>query len=202
VCSSDLEKAKKLRCNLVIVHHGLFWKPNKELKRILNKRVNFMKKNKMSLYAAHLPLDKHIKYGNNSNILMSLGVEPRGLIDEVGYIGYFKKQRTVDSVSKEVEKKLITKNRVWRFGKSRVRKIAVVSGSGGSAIREAIEKNVDLLIVGEASHSAYLRAKDGKLNMILAGHYKTETGGVKVVGNLLEKKFNLKTIFIDNPTGM
>jgi dinuclear metal center YbgI/SA1388 family protein len=202
-CMDVFEKARKLRCNLVIVHHGMFWKGSKELPKMLSKKVNFLKKNRISLYAAHLPLDKHLKCGNNSNILISLGVKPERLFDEVGYLGHLKKYRTVDSISKEIEKKLDTKNKVWKFGKNRIRKIAVVSGyGGGSGVFEAIEKKVDLLVVGEASHGSYLRAKDGKLNMILAGHYKTETLGVKKVGQLLEQKFNIKTVFIDNPTGM
>ena len=200
-CMETFVKAKKLNCDLVIVHHGLFWKKRKDIAGLTKNSVNFLKKNKISVYAAHLPLDKHSKYGNNVMLFKMLNTKPKEIYDEVGYLGYLK-QRNLDSISKELEKKLKTKNRIWRFGKTRIKKIAIVSGYGGRSIDEAVKKKVDLLIVGEVSHNSYLRAKEGKLSMIIAGHYKTETLGVKEVGKLLEKKFNLKTVFIDNPTGM
>lgn len=201
-CMDIFEKAKKLGCELIIVHHGIFWKKYKEYTDLIKRKVRFLKKNKVSVYAAHLPLDKHFKYGNNSNLFRMLNVEPKELFGGVGYLGYFENPRSVDSVTKEFEKKLKTRCKVWKFGKTRIKKIAIVSGYGASEIPEAIKKKVDLFIVGEASHGSYLRAKDGKLSMIIAGHYKTETVGVKALGPLLEKKFKLKTVFIDNPTGM
>jgi dinuclear metal center YbgI/SA1388 family protein len=201
-CMDVFEKAKKLRCDLIIIHHGIFWKKDKDYTSLIKKKVSFLKKNKVSLYAAHLPLDKHFKYGNNSNLFRMLNIEPKELFGGVGYLGYFKKVRSIDSIVKELENKLKTKCKVWKFGKTDIKKIAIVSGYGASEIPEAIKKKVDLFIVGEASHGSYLRAKDGKLSMIIAGHYKTETVGVKEVGKLLEKKFNVKTVFIDNPTGM
>jgi dinuclear metal center YbgI/SA1388 family protein len=202
-CMDVFEKAKKLKCDLVIVHHGLFWKKQqKDMIFLIKKKVEFLKKNKISVYAAHLPLDKHLKHGNNSNLLRMLNVRPKEIFGEVGYLGYFEKYREVNSIVKELERKLKTKCKVWKFGKAKIKKIAIVSGYGATSIAEAVKKNVDLFIVGEASHGSYLSAKDGKLSMIIAGHYKTETFGVKALGNLLEKKFNLKTVFIDNPTGM
>ena len=46
-CMDVFEKAKKLRCNLVVVHHGLFWKNWKDVSDITKKRINFLKKNKI-----------------------------------------------------------------------------------------------------------------------------------------------------------
>jgi dinuclear metal center YbgI/SA1388 family protein len=201
-CMDVFEKSKKLDCDLVIVHHGLFWKKRKDIAGLIKKSITFLKKNKISVYATHLPLDKHFKYGNNSNLFRLLNVEPKEIFGGVGYLGYFEKPRSINSVAKELEKKLKTKCKLWKFGKTKIKKIAIVSGYGASEIPEAIKKKVDLFIVGEASHGSYLRAKDGKLSMIIAGHYKTETVGVKALGPLLEEKFKLKTVFIDNPTGM
>lgn len=199
-CMDVFKKAKKLKCDLVIIHHGLFWKKHKDASNTI--RVKFLKKNKISVYAMHLPLDKHFKYGNNAQLFRLLNSKPKELFDEVGYLGYLGKARNINSIAKELETKLKTKCKIWKFGKTNIRKISIVSGYGASGIYEAIKKNVDLLIVGEASHGSYLRAKDGKLSMIIAGHYKTETIGVKSLGYLLEKKFKIKTVFIDNPTGM
>jgi putative NIF3 family GTP cyclohydrolase 1 type 2 len=41
-----------------------------------------------------------------------------------------------------------------------------------------------------------------KLNVVFAGHYATETLGVRAVGDMLRTKFGLKTEFIDHPTGL
>lgn len=200
-CMDVFEKAKKSNCDLLIVHHGLLKPKQKDTAGLIKSGMRFLKKNKISLYVSHLPLDKHKKYGNNSNILRMIGLEPKASFSEVGYLTY-SKNRNIDSIAKELGRKLKARCKIWRFGKSKIRKIAVNSGYGGSEVDIAIKIGADLLIVGELSHGSYLRAKDGKLNVILAGHYKTETIGVKNLGKLLNEKFGLKTVFIDNPTGM
>ena len=43
----------------------------------------------------------------------------------------------------------------------------------------------------------YNRAKDFGLNMIVSGHYATEILGVKALMELLDKIFDVKTVFID-----
>jgi len=187
---------------LVVVHLGLFWKGTKGAEILTKPKVKFLKKNKISVYAAHLPLDKHEKYGNNIILFKLLNVKPKEIFDEVGYLGYLKKTRSVSSIANELERKLDTRCKVWRFGKNKIKKIAIVSGSGGLSISEAVKKKVDLFITGEISHGSYRLVKDVRLSVITAGHYKTETVGVKEVGKLLERKFKLKTVFIDNPTGM
>ena len=59
----------------------------------------------------------------------------------------------------------------------------------------------DLLITGEASHPIYHAAKEMGMNLILAGHYQTETWGVLALARLLEGEFKIKTRFVDFPTG-
>ena len=201
-CMDVFKKAKKLGCDLVVVHHGLFWKKQRDVTGLVRKRVNFLKKNKISIYAAHLPLDKHRKYGHNAYLFRLLNAKPKRLFRGVGYLGYLKKTRNLNSIVKEIEKKLKTKCKVWKFGKRKIKKIAIVSGGGFIDIPEAIKKKVDLFITGETVSWMYYYVKEGKINVITAGHYKTETSGVKALGDLLKEKFDLKTVFIDMPTGM
>jgi len=199
------EKAKILNCDLIIIHHGLFWKKQKDVAGIIKRNVSFLRKNKISVYAAHLPLDKHENYGNNINLFKVLKAKPKepfGASPKVGYLGYLDKPKGIESIAKELNKKLDTRCEVWNFGKNKVKKIAIVSGYGGGDIYEAVKNRVDLFVTGEVSHGSFIKARDGKLNVIAAGHYKTETLGVKSVGLLLERKFDLKTVFIDSPTGL
>lgn len=201
-CMDVFEKAKKLGCDLVIVHHGLLWKGEKDKAGIVKKRYSFLKKNKISLYASHLPLDKNKIYGNNTSILKLLGVKPVALFGEVGYFGYLKKPTGTEALARLSNKKLKTKSKILKFGKNKNKKIAVVSGYGGEDIPKAVKKNIDVYVTGEISHSSYHKVKEGKINLIAAGHYKTETVGVKNLGKLLENKFKVKSVFIDSPTGM
>jgi dinuclear metal center YbgI/SA1388 family protein len=203
-CMDVFNTAKKLGCDLVVVHHGLL-QPGEKVTELTKSRLNFLKKNKISLYASHLPLDKSLEYGNNSNIIrmLGMGLELKTPFSEVGYVISIKDRRGVDSIKKELDRRLDANCKVWKFGKMWVSKIAVCSGyGGGETVDGAIEIGADLLITGELSHGSYLKLKESKINAIIGGHYKTETVGVKMIGELLEEKFNLKTIFIDNPTGM
>ena len=201
-CMDAFKRAKRLKCDLILVHHGLFWKGQRDTLNIVKKRVQFLKKNGISLYAAHLPLDKSRRYGHNAYLFRMLGAKPKQLFGGVGYLGYLDRPRNLDAIVREIEKKLGTRCRVWGFGKKKIKKIAVVSGAGSSDILPAIRKKVDLFITGEAFSWSYYNAKECRLNVIIAGHYKTETSGVQALGELLKKKFGLKTVFIDLPTGL
>lgn len=194
------EKAKSAGCDLIIVHHGIFWKGQKDIENMNKRRVAFLKKNKISLYVAHLPLDKSRKYGHNTYLLKILGIEPEKTFGGVGYIGSFKNPKSVSSIVTEINNKLNTKSHVWKFGKNKIKKVAVLSGAGSSCIPEAIKKKVDLFITGEVFSWMYYPSKEAKLNVIIAGHYKTETSGVKSLGDLLSKKFDIETTFLDSPT--
>jgi putative NIF3 family GTP cyclohydrolase 1 type 2 len=78
-----------------------------------------------------------------------------------------------------------------------VKTVGIVSGGGGGWIVEAAGKNVDVFVTGEPKEFAQHFAKDGKVNMIVAGHYKTERFGIQALGKVLQRKFNVKTEFID-----
>ena len=203
-CLEVFEKAKD--CDMIIVHHGISWEDSLKYLTGLNySRIKFLIENGISLYTAHLPLDKHPKHGNNAEFCRIFGLKNiQGFGDynsqTIGFLG--EKDISLNEFVKEIEKKLKTKCLVLGFGKKQIKKIAVVSGNGGSAIvREAVSRGVDCLVVGEAGHSSYHTAKEGKINLIAAGHYATETLGVKALMNPVKEKFNVEVKFIDAPTG-
>ena len=55
-----------------------------------------------------------------------------------------------------------------------VKRLAVISGAGGSLFAEAIAEGADCLLTGEANHHHALDAKRLGLSLIAAGHYATE----------------------------
>ena len=206
-CLEVFEKAKEKACDLIIVHHGISW--NDSLKRITNMnydRLSYLIKNDIGLYGCHLPLDAHSKYGNNITIGKLLGLKKLKKFGDyhsipIGYGGELEKRLTIDKFAKLVEDKLDTIIRIIGHGKDEIKRVAIVSGGGSSSLNEAIRNDYDVLIVGEAPHHTYHETKEGSINLVLAGHYNTEVFGVKALMPVLEKKFKVKTEFIDVPTG-
>ncbi len=201
----------KEKVDLIVVHHGILWKTkykkNPSFDKITKKRIRFLTKNNISLYASHLPLDRHKTIGNNSQLLKLLGAEIKSPFARsgkkfVGWIGKFKSPVFVARIIKILNKNLKTKCKTLLFGPPKIKTIAVCSGGGGSSVfYEALGKKVDLYLTGEISE-VYTSAKDAKFNVIFAGHYATETVGLKALMKIVRKKFEVKTIFIDDPTGL
>ncbi|MDD5086487.1 MAG: Nif3-like dinuclear metal center hexameric protein [Candidatus Nanoarchaeia archaeon] len=204
-CLEVFKKAKD--SDMIIVHHGISWNDSlKYLTGLNHSRVKFLMENDISLYAAHLPLDKHPKHGNNAEFCRIFNLKHiQGFGDYHGQIIGFagEKDTSLNDFVKEINEKLKTKCTVFDFGKKQIKKIAVVSGNGGGEItRQAISNGFDCLITGEAGHSSYVTARDSNINIIVAGHYATETLGVKALMKTIKDKFKVDVKFIDAPTGL
>jgi len=201
-CISTFNYAVEQNVDLLIVHHGIKWKPPRFLE-VYWTREHFLKKNKLSLYAAHLPLDAHPEYGNNIGLAKVLGLKNIKMFAKYNgsFIGYMGAFDTKQSVS-QIEKKLNITCRSYLFGARSIKTIGIVSGGGADAAEEAARKNLDCFLVGEINQGAYTRLQDLGMTTIVAGHYRTETFGVKSLQKLIEEKFELETVFIDNPTGI
>ncbi len=202
------KKAKKIEADLIMVHHGQFWNgKNPSLVGWSKERVSFLYENGISLYACHLPLDRHKEVGNNAQLIKLLGakIKKEFLMEggkNIGWIGEFKKPVSVRKIEKKINTELDIECKSLLFGKDKIKTIAVCSGGGGhSVFHEAFNRKVDLYLTGE-SIDVYPTTKDAKFNVIFAGHYATETLGVKALMKIVDKKFKVKTIFIDDPTGL
>ncbi len=201
------KKAKEVSADFLLVHHGLFWKVgNPSIKDVIKERVEFLLKNGISLYAAHLPLDAQPEIGNNAEILRILGAqkgEEYGTFGgkTISWIGELKDVPLKEIVQK-LEKELQTKCKVLPFGKEKIRTVAVVTGGGGyPGFFEALGRKADLYISGDTAE-IWNEAKDHKMNVIFAWHYATETVGVKALGEVLKKKFKVEVEFLNIPTDL
>ena len=204
-CSTTFKMAAKQGCDMVIVHHGLLWKPMKRA-ITLPFRMRILRKNRMSLYAAHLPLDENTKYGNNMGLAKMLGIADIEKFGKyhgfaLGYKGVFRKATALSTIAGMLNNKLKTRCRILGFGKKSVKTIGIVSGGGRDCIPEAFKDKIGCFITGEISHSDLSTIRDLEMNVIVAGHYATETVGVKSLMQPLREKFNIQTVFIDDPTG-
>lgn len=194
--------------DMVIVHHGHFWKDaNPSLVNWNKKRIDLLYKNNISLYVAHLPLDRHEKVGNNVQLLKLLGAKiQKEFLDykgkNISWIGRFEKGVEIKSIVTKLNSELNTKCTVLPFGKRIIKTIGVCSGGGDYRhFFEALNKKLDLYLTGDINE-IYHVVKDAKFNVIFAGHHATEIVGVKALSKVLNKRFRVKTIFIDLPTGL
>ena len=205
-CLETFKKAKKAKVDLLIVHHGLLWKGQK-YKELTKKRISFLKKSKIALYGVHLPLDAHKKYGNNIKLCEILNLQKIKRFGRynkhiISYQGILSKEKTTKAIANILDITLKTKCKIYPFGKKNIKSVALCSGYGIDLLSESVKKGVDLFIVGETDHNSVNRTKDYKINVIEAGHYATETVGVKALMPLIKEKLNIQTVFIDNPTGL
>jgi len=200
------KRAKEEGADMIISHHGLFWKKaDPSLVAWQKERVSFLLKNNISFYASHLPLDAHPEIGNNAQLMKLLGVRrSEGFAkygdESIGWIGDCEPV-PVKEVVRRLEEGIGADCRVLHHGKNDVHRVAVISGGAPHKLFEVMEKGVDLFITGDPTDLAEV-IKDAGMNVIFAGHYATETLGVRALGGVIEEEFGIKSFFIDMPTGL
>lgn len=201
-------KTSSVKGDMIVVHHGHFWKNlNPSYSGWAKKRLDILKAGNISLYACHLPLDRHREVGNNARILSLLGAEitDEFLMSEgknVGWIGEIADGLSIKTIEKTINKGLNTKSNVLPFGPDKVRTVAVCSGGGGyGGFYEAMAKKADLYITGDTAE-IYYTARDFGINVIFAGHHCTETVGLKALSGIIEDRFEVESYFLDLPTGL
>ncbi len=201
-------KAASLKCEMIIVHHGHFWtNQNPSYRGWAKKRLDILIENGISLYASHLPLDRHKVVGNNAQIIKLLGgkIEDEFLFHSgknIGWTARLNKSNTIKEISTKLEKKLNASPNVLSFGPKKINTFAVCSGGGGyGGFYEALNLEVDLYITGDAIEIFYT-AKDAGINVIFAGHHATETIGLSALQKVVDKELKTNSVFIDLPTGL
>jgi len=203
-CTATIKKAIAAECNMMFVHHGMLWGGLKPIRGNFYNKTSLMIRENLGLYSAHLPLDMHPLFGNNkvlANQLELYDIEPFGKYggQKIGLKGQ------LDPISAEglrlkLESKLGSSIKV--IGSGEIRTLGVVSGAAADILAQAVDDGLDAYLTGEGSNHHYHESIESECVLILAGHYATETGGVKAVGNHLEEKFGIKTEFLDYPTGI
>lgn len=204
-CLASIAQAAERGADLLIVHHGLFWGGLEPLVGRHYRRVAALMRHGIALYAAHAPLDRHPEIGNNIVLARQLGMEVRGWFGEyrgapIGVWGELDLPREVLGV--RLGELLGPLPRLLPGGPERVRRVGVISGGGGPMIRQAFETGLDTFITGEGPHWTFFEAEELGLNAFFAGHYATETVGVKALAAHLAERFQVPWSFIDHPTGL
>ena len=206
-----IDAAVESNANLLVVHHGLFWGGVQPLRGRAFERIRRLITHDVAVYSSHLPLDLHSKIGNNVLLAGELGLEPTA--------GFAKFQGVTIGVMGEDDMETATLASkcaamstregghlvsVGDFPGRRTRRWAICSGAGASSetLREAVAAGVDTMIVGEGPHHTAVDAPEMGVAILYAGHYATETLGVRALGEEIQRTFGIPWSFIDAPSGL
>jgi dinuclear metal center YbgI/SA1388 family protein len=199
-------RAREEDADLVLVHHGLFWAgPPRPLDRASKRRLQILFDADMSLAAYHLPLDGHPEHGNNALLAEAIGCEAREPFGHhrratIGALGRLPDEGIApDELVARVRAATDREPLAFTDGPERVRTVGFVSGAGADYLEDAIAAGLDAFVTGEPIERAMARAREAGVHFVAAGHYATETFGVRRLGDLLADRFGVRHVFVDVP---
>lgn len=198
---ATFERAAEEGVDFLLVHHGLFWGKPLAVTGTHRQRLELLFRHQISLYASHGPLDVHPEVGNNAQLCQALGLidlEPFGW----GYIARFELPQGLSQVGDRLGQLTGMQCLIHQGGPSEVSRVAVVSGAAASELEAAHQASCELIITGEPRHAAFHPTFELGMNAIYAGHYDTETVGVKALAQKIEHQFGIPWVFLDLPSGL
>lgn len=197
--------------NLLLVHHGMFWRGRQRLVGPAYDRLKAAIDADLAVYSSHIPLDLHPTYGNNILLARELGLEADGTFGsyrgvDVGVTG------RADVSTRELVERVRAFSSKYQTSavatpvteSRRTRRWAIITGAGADteSLDEARSHGVDTLIVGEGPHHSAVQAIESGIAVIYGGHYATETLGVRALAQQASERFALSHVFVDVPTGL
>ena len=193
------ERAAEHGADLVLVHHGLFWGATGPVDGQLKRRLKLLFDHDMALAAYHLPLDAHLEVGNNALLAAALGAT-----DPEPFVGIGVRARLPGISPEELHARVreATGGReplAFLAGPDPVQTIGIVSGGAAKHLDDAIAAGLDAFVTGEPREPAMNDAREAGIHFLAAGHYATETFGVRALGDRLAAKYGIRHIFADIP---
>ena len=209
-----IRKTVAAGCDLLVVHHGLFWSGVQPLTGHRFALFETAIRHHLAIYSAHLPLDTG-RAGNSRLLADALGLESApGLAAEwhpffvskgtpVGCRARLRESIRRAELAERLGRALGGETvRVCPGGPERTREIGVITGAAGAELAAVAREGIETLVTGEGPHWTFARAEELGANLLYGGHYATETFGVKALARHLEARFGLPWQFIDHPTGL
>ncbi len=200
-----IDKAIESSADAILVHHGYFWKgEDQRIIGIKKKRIEALIKNDINLYSYHLPLDLHMKYGNNIQLAEVLGwqwydcfPDEKGL--PIGFLGKLESSEEFNLFCENIALKLDRKPLVVKAHDKPVQSIAWCTGGAQDLIERAAAVGADVYITGEVSERTVHLARELGINFVSAGHHATERYGVQALGKFLADHFSIEYEYIEVP---
>ena len=204
-CEAVLAEAALVPGTLLLVHHGLLWGGARSFTGALRRKLKCALNADLAVFSSHLPLDLHVKLGNNALLAKALSLKKcerafHSKGQPIGLIGKVDASRT--EFAQRIEKAVGGAVKLAPGGPARVRRVGVVTGGAGELVSEAAAFGCDAFVTGEGAHHTFTLAEELGVNLFYGGHYATETFGVKALAQHAARKFRLKWEFIHHPTGL
>jgi dinuclear metal center YbgI/SA1388 family protein len=205
-CEATLRMAAEREIDFLIVHHGLFWSGLQRLAGASYRKLKLALDADLAVFSSHLPLDLHPQLGNNALLGRALGFpEPaEPFFFEKGQFIGVKAELDLDrsELADRLRQAVGGGVKLIGGGPRRCGIVGVVTGGAGGDLFKAAAEGVDTFITGEGPHWTYAAAEESGLNLLYAGHYATETLGVKALAENVARKYGLPWEFLDHPTGL
>jgi len=202
-CSLELfEAAAASGAQLLVVHHGLFWRNEPLLvDRRLRGRLETLFRADLSLVAYHLALDAHPELGNNAQLALALGIAREGEFKEIGLGGRLEEPCGIEAFQERVLTAVQRYPTVFPHGPERIERVAISTGSAGYQLIEAAHEGYDLFLTGEPEEPSLQTARELGIHFVAAGHDATERLGVQALARRLAEEFELEWEFleVENP---
>ncbi|MFP4560761.1 MAG: Nif3-like dinuclear metal center hexameric protein [Thiohalorhabdus sp.] len=204
-CQALLDVAVADGADLVLVHHGYFWKgEDPRVVGMKGNRLRTLLKNDLSLLAYHLPLDRHPTVGNNAGLMEVLEVraaEPFGALGgiTIGLGGSLATPLEPTAFLERVGERLETRTLHVAGPQKRIERVAVCSGGAPDLVEEAAAAGYDCYLTGESNERATHMARELGIHFVAAGHHATERAGAGSLGRHLAERFGLEHRFVDIP---
>jgi dinuclear metal center YbgI/SA1388 family protein len=200
------EAAIERDADLLVTHHGVVWGGLDRLTGTAYDRLAPLIRENIGLYVSHLPLDAHPELGNAAGVADHLGLvdrEPFGALgdEHIGTRGRLPEPVGLGNLQAELAALDNDGVRVLDTGPDSIEEVAVLTGAGADWLGEADAAGVDAYVTGEGKGRLYHEAREAGVNVLLAGHYATETFGVQHVGSLCEE-WGMEATYISHPTGL
>jgi len=194
------ERAAALEAQLVLVHHGLFWR-NEPLvvDRRLRGRLETLFRADLSLVAYHLALDAHPEVGNSAQLAARLEIDVEGPFAGVGAGGRLRTPVPIGELAAAVAEAVEREPLVLEGGPARIERLAICTGGGGYELIAAAREGYDALLTGEAEEPNLHTARELGIHLIAAGHHATERLGVQALGARLAERFGVAHEYVEIP---
>ena len=198
-CQSLLDAAVDAAADLVLVHHGYFWRGEPApLVGVKARRVATLFAASVSLLAYHLPLDAHPELGNNRQLGLRLGFERGEPLDGLLWGSELDEPIPADALVTRIDSAL-GRSPLAVGPTHPVRRVAWCTGAAQGMIEQAAATGCDAFISGEISEQTVHQARELGILYLAAGHHATERYGVQALGSELANRFAISHRFIDIP---
>lgn len=204
-CQALIDAARDWRADVLLVHHGFFWKGEApSIRGMKGRRISSLIDGRISLLAYHLPLDAHALYGNNRQLGERLGFADATAAegaDGLIWTAHPAAPMTAGELSERILRALgRTPLHIPGHGRP-YQHIGWCTGAAQGYIESAVGMGLDAFISGEISEQTVHVAREMGVDYFAAGHHATERYGVQALGRHLAQRFELEYRFvdIDNP---